>query len=193
MHLIDSDGATIDNKFTEGSAVLSIPATVVSAAIMNAIQDEIASTITETGIALLTSSTDTGDQLRAAIKLLIKRGGNPTTAPSFAVPNNQASFADVTGFPQLDTTLIFAVELFYRILLRTDSEYKIETGRMYITWNPETAAWELTRAGVHGDSETDFQMLLVSGTTWKLQFKSPNLAGASYAGTFKYTDIKEIR
>jgi hypothetical protein len=98
MHKIDSNGATITNEFTEGSVVLSIPATIVSAAFMNAVQKEIVTVVEALGITLKTSGTETGDQLYAAMLELAYRGGR--AAPiSFAPVNNQASAADVTGFP----------------------------------------------------------------------------------------------
>jgi hypothetical protein len=192
MHRIDSDGATVNNQFTEGSAVLSIPATVVSAAIANAWQEEIATVIEGAGITLLTSLTDTWDQLDAAIKKLIQTGGN-VAALAATIANNQASLADVANFPQQDVTIVKALEVLYRLLRRTDSGYLIETGRLYLTWNPETTDWEVTKAAYHGDSEVDFSMTLVAGNVWKLQYQSSDLVGASYAGTMNFTDIKEVR
>jgi hypothetical protein len=192
MHRIDSDGATVTNQFTEGSAVLSIPATVVSAAIANAWQEEICTLIEGAGITLLTSTTDTWNQLDAAVKKLIKTGGLITSLAA-TIANNQASLADVANFPNLDRTIVKAVSAFYRLLRRTDSGYLIETGFLFLTWNPETSAWEVTKSTVHGDAETDFAMTLVAGNVWELQYQSSNLAGASYAGTMNFTDIKEIR
>lgn len=192
MHRIDSDGATVNNQFTEGSAVLSIPATVVSAAIANAWQEELCTVIENAGLTLLTSATDTWNQLDLAIKKLIQTGGNVASLAA-TIANNQASLADVANFPQLDRTIIKAVEVLYRLLRRTDSGYLIETGRLYLTWNPETTAWEVTKAAYHGDSETDFFMTLVAGNIWKLQYQSSDLPGASYAGTMNFTDIKEVR
>ncbi len=192
MHRIDSDGATVNNQFTEGSAVLSIPATVVSAAIANAWQEELCTVIEGAGITLLTSTTDTWNQLDAAIKKLIQTGGN-VAALAATIANNQASLADVVNFPQLDRTIVKAVEVLYRLLRRTDSGYLLETGRLYLTWNPETTSWEVTKAAYHGDAETDFFMTLVAGNIWKLQYQSSDLPGASYAGTMNFTDIKEVR
>jgi hypothetical protein len=192
MHRIDSDGATVNNQFTEGSAVLSIPATVVSAAIANAWQEELCTVIENAGLTLLTSSTDTWDQLDQAIKKLIQTGGN-VAALAATIANNQASLADVVNFPQQDVTIVKALEVLYRLLRRTDSSHLIETGRLYLTWNPETTDWEVTKAAYHGDTEVDFSMTLVSGNVWKLQYQSSDLVGASYAGTMNFTDIKEVR
>jgi hypothetical protein len=90
-------------------------------------------------------------------------------------------------------TIVKALEVLYRLLRRTDSGYLIETGRLYLTWNPETTSWEVTKAAYHGDSEVDFSMTLVAGNVWKLQYQSSDLPGASYAGTMNFTDIKEVR
>lgn len=192
MHKIDSDGATVNNLFTEGNATLSIPATVVSAAIANAWQEEIVNVVEGVGISLLTSSTDTFDQMKAAIQEWIRRGGR--TSPVIqAVNNNQASLADVTGFPQIDTVTVIAFEFLYSIFRRTDSANKKESGRAFATYNSETAAWEITTFAAHEGAGVVMEMTLVSGTTWKLQYTSDNMAGASYVGTLRATDIKTVR
>lgn len=64
MFRIDSPGATVDNKFTDGNPALGIPATDVSDEWLNSIQEEIAYTIEQSGIALNKASTT---QLNAAI------------------------------------------------------------------------------------------------------------------------------
>ena len=52
MHRIDSNGATIDNKFTEGDLSNGIPATVISADWLNSVQEEMVKIIEQAGIAL---------------------------------------------------------------------------------------------------------------------------------------------
>lgn len=64
MFRIDSPGATVDNKFTDGNPALGIPATDVSDEWLNSIQEELAYTIEQSGIALNKASTT---QLNAAI------------------------------------------------------------------------------------------------------------------------------
>lgn len=192
MHRTEQDGATLDNKYTEGNPNLAIPATVVGAPEMNSIQEELCSLVTSFGLTLLTTSTDTFDQVQAAVKEAILRGGR--LAPiSFALANNQATFADVTGFPQVDRAVVGAFEFLYRILRRTDSGHVLETGRAFCTWNSETSAWIFSKVSVHDDSGVQFQMLNVSGTVFKLRYKTDNLAGASYSGEIRITDIKNIR
>lgn len=192
MHRIDSDGATLDNKFTEGNAGLSIPATIVSAAIMNAFQEEIVKIVLDSGQALKTSATDTFDQLEEALFRLHKFGGR--FAPIvFAPANNQATNADVTGFPVVDQALYKAVEFFFTCHRKTDSEYVKETGRLYATWDDDALSWDVSILTVHDQCGLTFVMNLVTGTEYKLQYTSENLAGTSYVASLKITDIKFIK
>lgn len=52
MHRIDGPGATAENKFTEGNPSTGVPATQVTDAIMNALQEEIAAVIEDSGAVL---------------------------------------------------------------------------------------------------------------------------------------------
>lgn len=191
MHKIDSNGATVGNLFTEGNAALSIPATVVSAAIMNSLQEEIVKVVTESGQTLLTSSTDTRDQLFAGIIELIKRGGIKVTQ---AIANNQTIAADVTSFPIIDRTVVKAFEFLFTIERSTVSGNVVETGRAVCTYNSIAAAWtSIAVTSSHGDADVDFVLTLVSGNNYKLQYTSSNLTGGSYAGQALITDIKLIK
>lgn len=191
MHRIDSDGHA-SNLFTEGNAALLVPATVVSAAIMNALQEEVCEVIEDVGIALLTSGTDTRNQLLAAIKELIKRGG-AAAAINQTIANNQSSAADVTGFGVFLTTEILAIEFFFRIQRSTDSSNMVESGRCYLTWNSIEEEWEVSVSSVHGDAGVVFEVNPTGeDDEYELQYTSDNLAGSSYAGNLKITDIKVI-
>lgn len=68
MHRIDTSTATPDNKFTEGDPAVPVAATTVSAAWLNAVQEELVAVITEAGLELKKS--DNG-QLWKAISQLI--------------------------------------------------------------------------------------------------------------------------
>ena len=68
MHRIDTSTATPDNKFTEGDPAVPVAATTVSAAWLNAVQEELVAAITGAGLELKKS--DNG-QLRQAISQLI--------------------------------------------------------------------------------------------------------------------------
>lgn len=51
MHRIDSSTATPDNRFTEGDPTIPVPATTVTAAWLNAMQEELVAILTAAGIA----------------------------------------------------------------------------------------------------------------------------------------------
>lgn len=68
MHRIDHPSATEDNKFTPGNPAEAIPATTVTADIMNAFQEEIAGVIEGAGASL---NKENNGQLLAAIQSLI--------------------------------------------------------------------------------------------------------------------------
>lgn len=68
MHRIDTSTATPDHKFTEGNPTVPVAATTVSAAWLNAVQEELVAVITGAGLELKKS--DNG-QLRQAISQLI--------------------------------------------------------------------------------------------------------------------------
>lgn len=66
MKRIDSAGATEDNKFTEGDPATGTPATIVSAAWLNAVQEEIAQAIEKFGVTL---DPEQDDQLAGILKV----------------------------------------------------------------------------------------------------------------------------
>ncbi|HEY1035532.1 MAG TPA: hypothetical protein VGE09_11185 [Pseudoxanthomonas sp.] len=52
MHRIDGPGATLDGQFTEGDPTQGVPATTVTGAWLNALQEEIAGVVEAAGLAL---------------------------------------------------------------------------------------------------------------------------------------------
>ena len=68
MHRIDTSTATPDNKFTEGDPAIPVAATTVSAAWLNAVQEELVAVITGAGLELTKSD---NSQLWQAISQLI--------------------------------------------------------------------------------------------------------------------------
>ena len=189
MHKIDGDGATVTFTFTEGNPSLSVPATVVTAAWANAVQGELVTVIESAGLTLLTSGTDTEDQLYSAILELIKTGGTQVTQ---AVANNTGP-ADVTGFPLLDTTIVKTAVCRFDIFRRSDSSHVKETGNLYLNWDSETSTWVISLDSKFDDAGVVFTMALDTGTEYKLQYTSGDLTGASYSGTLRITDIKDFR
>jgi hypothetical protein len=196
MHKIDSDGATVDNLFTEGNASLSIPATVVSAEIANAWQEEIVNVVEEVGIPLLTSGTDTYDQLVAAIKELIERGGR--AAPVSQALDNNAGPLDVTDFPTFDSAEVKSLVFVFDIFRRTDSQNVKETGKLYLNYNSEAAGaendkWDISFDSKFDDAGVTFSVALDAGTVSKLQYTTNDLTGTTYQGTLRITDIVKVR
>lgn len=194
MHKIDSNGATVTNEFTEGNASLNVPATVVSAAFMNAVQKELVTAIETFGITLATSSSDPGNQLLQMLYRLVERGGRAAPITQNIV-NNQTTNADVTNFPVFLSTTVKAIEFLYTIRRTnaTPSEKKFETGRMFITWDDENDVWLVTPLSAHDDAEVTFDVI-TTGTPneFKLVYKSSNLSSASYVGLLTITDVKYL-
>ena len=196
MHVIDSDGATVGNLFTEGNASLSIPATVVSAAIANAWQEEIANVVREVGIPLLTSSTDTFDQLKDAVIELIQRGGS--AAPIEQALANVSGPLDIASLPTFDSTVVKALVFDFDIVRRTDSQSVIETGKIYLSYNPDAAGaendkWSLSFDSKFDDAGVTFTVALDSGTVSKLQYTTDDLTGTTYSGLMKITGLTIFR
>lgn len=193
MHKIDSSGATVDNKFTEGNPALGVPATVVSAAICNAWQEEIVNVIVSLGMTLLTSTTDTFTQLLDAISRLIVRGGRISPVIQ-SILNGQSSPADVTNFPVWLSTEVVALKFFFNSFRRTDSGSENQSGEVYLSWNSEDSTWDVTKAGFHDDSEINFAVAVTGNPNeFKLRYTTDSMAGANYAGSLRITDIKQIR
>lgn len=68
MHRIDTSTATPDHKFTEGDPAVPVAATTVSAAWLNAVQEELVAVITGAGLELKKS--DNGQLWKAISKLI---------------------------------------------------------------------------------------------------------------------------
>lgn len=68
MHRIDGAGATSDNRFTEGDPTQGVPATTVTGAWLNALQEEIANVIESAGMSLAKPD---NTQMAAAIRAII--------------------------------------------------------------------------------------------------------------------------
>lgn len=83
MQRIQHPTATPDNRFTEGSPTSGTPATVVTAAFLNSVQEEIASTIEAAGIPL---NVGANDQFRKAIFSLVYPVGCVFISTSIQTP-----------------------------------------------------------------------------------------------------------
>jgi len=76
MHRIDAESATPDDKFTEGSPVGGVPATVVTAAWLNDVQENLAAFIEAAGITLVKGDqTQLLDAFQALLTSALGSGG----------------------------------------------------------------------------------------------------------------------
>jgi hypothetical protein len=189
MFRIDSEGATLDHKFTEGDPSLGVPATVVSADWLNSTQEEIAGFIEYFGITLNKLSTT---QLQTALLEFFLRGGRQSPVLQI-LANNQASAADVAGFT-FDSTIVKARICFYDIERKTDTLNKQESGLLFVTRDTADSQWRISKLSLHDDDVgVTLSTALVSGTVSKLQYVTDNLTGTSYDGKLRITSIIDIR
>lgn len=105
MHRIDGEGATVDNRFSEGNPATGAIATAVTADWANAVQEEIVAVITAAGIPLAKAD---NAQLLAAILSLIAGGGAAVAAAGVSVEDAGGYFAGIeveSALQQLATKL----------------------------------------------------------------------------------------
>jgi hypothetical protein len=196
MQKIASNGATAGLEFTEGNAGLAIPATVVSADWLNSVQREIVNILLLlVGMVPLTPLTDTYDQIATAIKEFFLRGGRLTPV-AISIVNNQAAALDVALFPTFSKIVTRTTSFDYYIRRETSVENLAVAGRANIIFNPATSTWnvvtnETAASGVTLSVVVD--PLDISGNTFKLQYTSDLISGASYASEMKISNITQIR
>jgi hypothetical protein len=88
MHRIDGPGATVDGLFTEGNPAAGVPATVVTAAWMNDIQEELLTVLSAGGVAPVKG---VQDQLLRAIRTMSTGAVGTATNLKMTVPTASAS------------------------------------------------------------------------------------------------------
>lgn len=189
MFRIDSEGATLDNKYTEGDPSLGVPATVVSADWLNSTQEELCAVIEANGIALSKVATN---QLNLALIEFFLRGGRATPI-SQALANTQVAAADVVGLT-FDSATVKAKICLYDIERKTDTVNKQETGILFITRDTSDNIWRISKMSVHDDDVgVTLSSVVSAGTVSKLQYVTDTMAGAGHDGKMKVTSIFEIR
>ena len=188
MFRIDSEGATAGNRYTEGDPALSIPATVVSAEALNSFQEEIIKPIEEMGITLAKANEG---QLWEALLEFALRGGrkDPVT---HVLANNTAN-ADVTGYPVLNKSAHVMRAATYYIERKTDSSSVVECGILFCRYNSADDDWEQESFTFFGDAGAVFNIEQADTDAAVLEVTTDTLAGASYVGTLKMTNLFEIR
>lgn len=196
MFRIDSSGATIDNRFTEGDPSLSVPATVVSADWLNHVQEEVSKTIEEMGITLSKASEN---QHYAALLEMSLRGGRKlsynadlanNTGPADIEDNNDGDALLIA-----DKSLIKNKIFIFDIERKTDTQIVKEYGLMFLGYNSKDDDFEDPKIiSLNGDAGTTFTLAQIGATDeYKLQYTTDDLTGTSYVGVVDITSIIEIR
>src|SRR3990167_1174001 len=196
MFRIDSEGATIDNRFTEGDPGLSIPATVVSDKFLNHVQEEIIKPIEEMGLVL--SDVNEG-QLWLALLEFFLRGGRKN--PYLATIANNTGPADVEDTNNANATLTIDRTIhknkmfFFDIERKTATQIVKEFGFCYLSYDSKNNTFLYPKVMSLGDDGGTIFTLAQIGITdvFKLQYTSNDLTGASYVGTLDITSIIEIK
>jgi hypothetical protein len=191
MFRIDSEGATVDNRFTEGDPQLGVPATVVSSEWLNSVQEEIAKVVEENGITL--AKANEGQMYDALLEMFL-RGGRK--APVVQSLSNNTGPADVATF-DIDSDLVKCKIAFYTIERKTDSQSLQESGILFITRNTADSVWRISQTSLMDDADTVFSLYVPDAigapTVSRLQYTTGDLSGASYAGSLDITQIFDIR
>lgn len=186
MKRTDADGATIDNKFSEGNPSTGVEATVVDETWLNTLQEELAYIVESAGITLDQTGTDT-TQIAAALGII----GIAKLGP-FTLANN-VSGQDITGL-LFDKSVVRAVEFDFYIERRTDTQNVVEKGHFVAFVDPEADAWLDPQIDtIYDDTLGESGVVLSMTATGQIQYTTSNLSGASYAGSIRVTNVKQTK
>lgn len=184
MKRVNGDGATVDNKFTNGDPILGIPATTVNDSWLNSIQEELAFFIEEQGITLDQTNSDL-TQFKQALDAFVGSGG--VSVADFTIPNNITTPTDVTGlvFDKAETkSAKFLIDIFRK----TATEKFKEVGDVFAVYDPEDDDWDITLNTNFDDAGVIFSIT----SAGQVQFTSSNMSGGSYSGTLKMKNIVKV-
>lgn len=187
MFKIDSDGADLNNEFTEGNPALSIPATVVSDEWLNAVQREIVKVIEDMGITLAKAN-DT--QLQGALLELALRGGKITPIKQTLL--NNTGPADVVGLLMNKSTSVAKVA-FWNIERKTATQNVQESGIVFLSYDSTDDIWRYSKMSGLDDTGVTFSIDNVDTDAAQLEYTTNDLSGASYVGLLTMTSIFELR
>ena len=169
------------NRYTEGNPSSGTPATIVSALAMNLHQEELVNVVLDAGIAL---SSTTENQVVAAIKAIVARGGTQT---SQAIADNQAAASNIAGLLFAKAT-IKSAKVMFDIIRRDDTQSAVEFGEMFIYHDTEADIWRMNTVTQGDDAEVTFAI----STAGQVSYQSLNYGGAGYSGTLRFTNILTI-
>ena len=163
--------------FTIGNPSGAIPATVVPAWWLNQIQEEFIAVLAAAGI---TPVKGTNTQLRDAIAGVAQN----TQEATFAIANNQAAFADITGMI-VDKTVHYAAEILCHIYRKDATPTEVSSMmKIFIMYSPVLNAWEIIGPEIIG---TDPGILELDVTAaGQVRYKSSNFAGGTYVGELRF-------
>lgn len=196
MKRIDADGH-VANKFSDGVPGVS-DATTVDASFLNATQEEICGVIEGAGLTVdqegddLAGPLPDNGQLLKAIKALIGVGGSPL-APD--ILNNQAVAQDLTGLVW-DKTVVLSVFLDFDLRRKSATQHVKQQGRMHIFYDEVDDAWDFEIVSYSWDDAETVGVtfsIAVDGNNAQLQYVSTDLAGGTYVGKFRVTNITTIK
>lgn len=181
MKRVDAPGHD-DGKFTEGNPALGIPATVLSASMMNNIMEELISIVDDAGTDL-----DENDytQVLDAVKTLIGRGGSEYQQDLL---DAQDPPADITSLV-FDKTKVKSVKILVDVFRRNDTQSANEMFELWCVYDPEGDTWALYY-DAHGDDSGVIFNITAAG---QVKYKSTAYAGTNYTGKLRITNVRQVR
>lgn len=122
--------------------------------------------------------------------------GSSTDASSYAngaitLANNVTTFTNITGLV-LDTTVGLTYSVKVDISRKVTGSEVNQTGTLDFVYNSITQDWEVIPLLNGDDTGVEYEVTSVVGVEqWIVQYKTTNIAGAGYVGTFKFK-VKDI-
>ena len=184
MKRTDSDGATINNFFTNGNPSLSIPATTVDDNWLNTVQEELALFIEAQGITLDQTGVNV-TQLQQAINSVI---GSGISIPDFAIANLVGAATDITNLI-FNKANVKSATMVFDIFRRTDSGEVNEMGAIHAIYKPEADIWAMTYDSQFDDAGV---ILTIDTATGQIKYTSNDLVGGNYSGNIKVKNIISV-
>lgn len=115
----------------------------------------------------------------------------PKASVTSTIANNIAGLTDITNFNfSFATKSKFVYEVGIR--RKTDSQEFNSIGTITVLHNSVTDTVLCVPNLLGDDCEVDISAILVSGSQWKLQYKSSNIAGINYLGQMSFKLITEF-
>ena len=182
MFRTDAEG-NVSGRYYEGNPALGEPATVVSADAMNSLQEEICNVIEGAGITLVKAEED---QLKAALNEIVSQGGAGNQVESNII-NNLSTPGNVGGLQYSSTT-------YKTILVTLDAWRKTDSGEhnaiinVAMMYRPTAGTWFVKHQSQGDSMGLDFSIT----SAGQLQYTSDDMAGASYEGKFRISQVKKV-